>query len=260
MRQSENVKGQPLLFRQQVSTLTTSGMTCHPQDGNRRIPCHEPVWPKSDTDLSCVRIATVWHTTEHCGATLTMPKPHQTYLYLNRRQRIHHRAARSNLRYNIARVTAQQASLSSEALFENALENLQDHDLQPFQRQTVELAHRQSQGMPLPESLLKNWIQSEDLQRIMSVVSHAVRCDKQIRQAFEDRRTQSRVRALFIQAKKVAQTEEILANATREVRISGDQGKAPELSSYAGQLQFLAMATLIAILISLAHEWRQRKR
>lgn len=189
-----------------------------------------------------------------------MPKPNQTYLYLNRRQRIHHRAARSNQRYNVARVTAHRAYHSSEALFKEALGELLLEDVQTLHRQTLDLAQRQDQGNPLPDDLLQDWMQSEVLQQTVKVMSHATRCRKSIFDKFEDRKTLGQVRVLFIQAEKLASAEEALAKLTSEKPLDANPTTPADLNSYAGQLQLFAMATFLAILISLLLEKQQRGR
>lgn len=189
-----------------------------------------------------------------------MPKPNQTYLYLNRRQRIHHRAARNNQRYNVARVTAHRAYHSSEALFEEALGELLLEDVQTLHRQTLDLAQRQYQGDPLSNDLLQDWMKSEVLQQTVKVMSHASRCRNSMFDKFKDRKTHGQVRVLFIQAEKLASAEEALAKLTSEKPLDSNPRTPAELNSYAGQLQLFAMTTFLAILISLLLERQRRGR
>lgn len=187
-----------------------------------------------------------------------MPKPSQTYLYLNRQQRIHHRAASSNQRYNVARVTAHRAFQPSEALFEEALSELLLQDVQTLHRQTLDLANRQDQGYPLPDVLLQSWVNSETLQQTIKVMSHATRCGKSIFDELQDRKTLGQVRALFMHADKLAAVEETFAKLSHEMPLDSNPATPAGPNSYAGQLQLFALATFLAILISLLVE-RQRR-
>ena len=189
-----------------------------------------------------------------------MPKPNQTYLYLNRQQRIHHRAASSNQCYNVARVTAQRAVKSSEALFKEALDELLLQDVQTLYRQTVDLAQKQDKGHPLPDEILQFWIRSEALQQTIKVMGHANRCGKSLFGELEDRKSLGQVRVLFMQADKLASIEESLAELNREMLCDSSPTTPAGLNSYVGQMQFFAVVTFLAILISLLVEKQQNSR
>lgn len=186
-----------------------------------------------------------------------MAKPRQTYLYLNRKQRIPHRASISQQRYNMARVTAQRACQDSEKLFEETLSNLLARDLSPIQRHTVELTIQLGKEEFIPLSSLHTWIESDELQEVVLAISHASRCGRLVILEQTDERNIGRLRTILVMIKNYDDLERTMAKLSKEVSIATSTHKANVPDQSAAPLYVLPLLTIIAALLSQLIRWQK---